>query len=648
MHDLLIQATAPASELTVPRSLSIRGYRIGLLLTESEAECAPAQLQSAAERMGYRLLPASDAAQLAPSAVDFVIATADLADKPAGLPTFGFIREANAGFWDDDEWLSRVAKFDGYLTASDSVRRFLGGFGSGARAEPLVGFFELTPERQFFTCQLEKLIGSSAFRLCSIGTAGERQEQRTISSLASRPYLRRYGTEASEPSGFGARPTGGQSAQRLFAAFGGGLVTMRHEQRMDAAALYRLCEIVSVGAVAICPDIAWIRRHLRDTVWYYPANDPSASVEAIDGAIEAITGNPAGAAQQARAAKALFDQILAAEVMLRNTVRLYEEWRERELQSAAAPGKGLIRHAFAPSQSETARPLVSLIFTVKNGMPFVSSAIESVRRQSYRNFQLIVQDCMSDDGTSELLTGIDDIEVDLAREPDGGIGDAVSRALSRCRGPIIGSIDSDNLLHPGALDRVAEHFARSPADAAAYGAVEMIDEAGAVLDLFRPARFNLLRLLDCELVPPWSTAFFRRETLIDAFRPGAALRTCADFSTWLHVAHLPIGYIDEPLGSTRLNRNSMTCNVEAYEQFCLDKIKALNQYLASCKHKSLRTALLLHGKVGIYCWAAESIAGLDRSRNDLVQSFLGRARAIAPASSRLASAEQRIDAFRQQ
>src|SRR5205085_9339546 len=126
-----------------------------------------------------------------------------------------------------------------------------------------------------------------------------------------------------------------------------------------------------------------------------------------------------------------------------------------------------------------------------------SSAIESVRRQSYRNFELIVQDCMSDDGTSELLTGIDDIEVDLAREPDGGIGDAVSRALSRCRGPIVGSIDSDNLLFPGALHRVSEHFARFPADAAAYGAVEILDERGVTLNVFHPGRFNLLRVFEC-------------------------------------------------------------------------------------------------------------------------------------------------------
>jgi len=165
------------------------------------------------------------------------------------------------------------------------------------------------------------------------------------------------------------------------------------------------------------------------------------------------------------------------------------------------------------------------------------------------------------------------------------------------------------------------------------------------LEVFRPGRFNFLRVLECELVPPWSTAFFRRKALMKAFQPGAALRTCADFSTWLHLGHLPIGYIDEPLGSTRLSGNSMTCNVDAYEQFCADKIKALEQYLASCRQTSLRAALMLHGKVGIYSWAAQSITSLDRSRKDLIQSLLARARAIAPASSRLAIAVERIDEF---
>jgi hypothetical protein len=405
-----------------------------------------------------------------------------------------------------------------------------------------------------------------------------------------------------------------------------------------------------VGAAALCPDIPWIRRHFGETVWYYPTGNSGAAIAAIDAAVEAISGAPARSATQARAAKAIFDETLAAEVMLQNAVGLFDAWRHRPQDRTAHPGGNGVgrrssRRSLSASRLEAARPLISLILTVKNGMPFIGSAIESVRGQLYANLQLVVQDCMSDDGSSELLAAIDDVEVDLVREPDGGIGDAYNRALSRCRGPIVGSIDSDNLLRPGALHRVAEHFARFPTEAAVYGAVEMIDEAGHNVGLFRPGRFNFLRVIECELVPPWSTAFFRREALTEALRPGASLKTCADFSTWLHLGHLPIGYIDEPLGSTRLSRSSMSCNVEAYEQFCADKIEALSRYLAGCKHKALQDALLLHGKVGVHCWAAGSIAGLDPTRKDLVQSFIGRARTIAPTSARLAGMVEKVDAM---
>src|SRR5207248_881164 len=178
--------------------------------------------------------------------------------------------------------------------------------------------------------------------------------------------------------------------------------------------------------------------------WYYPVEDSSPSFEAIDCAVQAIIGDPAGAAAQAKAAKSLFDETFAAEIMLHNATRLFEDWREHALRPVPPSGRekvgrGLNRRAIVRPQSDVDCPLVSLILTVKNGMPFISRAIESVREQLYPNLELVVQDCMSEDGTSELLAKINDIDVDLIREPDGGIGDAVARALSRCRGPIVGS-----------------------------------------------------------------------------------------------------------------------------------------------------------------------------------------------------------------
>jgi glycosyltransferase involved in cell wall biosynthesis len=48
-------------------------------------------------------------------------------------------------------------------------------------------------------------------------------------------------------------------------------------------------------------------------------------------------------------------------------------------------------------------PLVSVLMPVRNGMPYVVGAAQSVFAQTYRNIELIVQDCVSNDGTAESL-----------------------------------------------------------------------------------------------------------------------------------------------------------------------------------------------------------------------------------------------------
>jgi hypothetical protein len=115
--------------------------------------------------------------------------------------------------------------------------------------------------------------------------------------------------------------------RRIFAAFGAGIVILSDQHDMDAAALYRLCEIVSVGAVAVCPDIPWIRRHFGESVAYYPREEPVAAALAIDRAVGEIGSDARRAAAQARAARAIFEETLAAEIMLRNAVGVYEQWQ---------------------------------------------------------------------------------------------------------------------------------------------------------------------------------------------------------------------------------------------------------------------------------------------------------------------------------
>jgi len=288
------------------------------------------------------------------------------------------------------------------------------------------------------------------------------------------------------------------------------------------------------------------------------------------------------------------------------------------------------------------RPLVSLILTVKNGLPYLEEALESVRHQSYRNIELVVQDCLSTDGSTEHITAFDGAPVYARREADDGIGHANNRALERCRGVIIGSIDSDNLLDRDAVARAVEHFSVNPKDAVVYGSVQMISADGASTTIFRPGSFDFLRLISCDLVLPWSTAFFNRRVCGASLQLDHSLKTCADYDAWLRLSHLPIAFMDCVQGSTRISDMSMTCRPENYEQFCADKSFALRRYLAKCAHEPLGESLLRRGLVGIHCWAAESLKALSPQSIDSISDLYARAKAIDSTSSRLTLAAQRL------
>lgn len=276
-------------------------------------------------------------------------------------------------------------------------------------------------------------------------------------------------------------------------------------------------------------------------------------------------------------------------------------------------------------------PLVSLIVCTKNGMPFLPEAIHSVRRQTYRQYELVIQDAASTDGSREFLQALSGFPaVELVSEPDGGIGDGFNRAVRRCHGDIVGSIDADNLMDADALGRVVDRFAAHPECAAVYGASHTIDAGHRILSTWVPPKFDLEGVLRCEVVPPFGQSFFRRALCGGELRFDPALKTCADFDLWLRLGHLSILQVPDVLGSTRLSTKSMSCRPEVYPQFCADKITALRHYFGrhgrSCVDPRFR-----QGVGGIYAWAAECVLNLDSS-SPFIHEFLEQADAWAPGS----------------
>jgi glycosyl transferase family 2 len=285
------------------------------------------------------------------------------------------------------------------------------------------------------------------------------------------------------------------------------------------------------------------------------------------------------------------------------------------------------------------RPLVSVIVCTKNGMPYVREAMASLERQTYRRFEVVVQDAVSEDGTAEFVSALPFDRLEVVSEPDGGIGDAYNRAVERCSGAIVATLDADNLLEPSALARaVSLLHTRKPQIAAVYGAVQMLNAEGTPHEVFVPAPFNRSALMRCELVPPFSTAFFSRAVCDGELRFEVSLKTCADYDLWLRLSGRKIVRTGALLGSTRLSIKSMTRDALRYEQFCRDKITALERYLELHPEHAEERA---ESVAGIYCWSAESLFALEGPSERCV-TMLRRAATSAPRYPRVEQLAARI------
>jgi glycosyltransferase involved in cell wall biosynthesis len=267
------------------------------------------------------------------------------------------------------------------------------------------------------------------------------------------------------------------------------------------------------------------------------------------------------------------------------------------------------------------KPLVSVILCVRNGMPYVKETLQSIFSLSYPNYEIIVQDGASTDGTLEYLHSLPKAaNLSIVSEADSGIGQGFNRALKRCKGELIGSVDADNRLCADALESVIEAFDKQPEAAAIYGEHDHIDIDGQQIGSWRPPAFDLLAFLDGSLVPPFASSFFSRRICGERLFFDETFPTVADFDLWLRIAHLPIVRIEKTICEVRVGKMSSTWNPQSYEKHLKYKVLALRRYLDGEGRSHAVEALFERARAGLHLWAVDSM-GVIGGPQELIDKY---------------------------
>lgn len=194
----------------------------------------------------------------------------------------------------------------------------------------------------------------------------------------------------------------------------------------------------------------------------------------------------------------------------------------------------------------------SVITVTYNSRKFLTETIESVLSQDYDDFEYIIVDGGSTDGTlgmiKDFAEGNDRIR--WISEPDNGISDAFNKGLALASGDVIGILNSDDTYASGALAIIAQAYLLNPGADVFHG--DMIRFQGEVpLFLLKPGKIGENIWCEMPLNHPATFVTRRAYTLVGGFDVGLQVAMDYELVLRLYRSGCHFQYIGRVLANMR-------------------------------------------------------------------------------------------------
>jgi glycosyltransferase involved in cell wall biosynthesis len=219
-----------------------------------------------------------------------------------------------------------------------------------------------------------------------------------------------------------------------------------------------------------------------------------------------------------------------------------------------------------------------------NGEPFVGEALTSVFAQGYGDFELLVVDDASTDGTLDVVSRSRDARVAIHRNQKRlGLAANWNRCLQLAQGEYVQLFLQDDLLAPDALERLMSPLEAEPETCLSFGRRSFLSSGNGamktpgsvysdVLETFYARSSGKVRGIDLvrealagerdlttNVVGEPSFVLMRREAALRAMPFDTRLRQLCDWDFWLRMSRrAPMCRVDACVGTFRLHARSAT------------------------------------------------------------------------------------------
>lgn len=156
-------------------------------------------------------------------------------------------------------------------------------------------------------------------------------------------------------------------------------------------------------------------------------------------------------------------------------------------------------------------PAFSIITVTHNNLGGLKRTYESLCIQSDEDYEWLVIDGASTDGTAQFLTSLDAERLSWSSEPDDGIYDAMNKGIKRAKGDYLLFLNAgDTLYNSSVLEKLSSMIkAQSPAPDFIYGDSTEEDESG--MQFYKKARAHTA--IQSRMFTHHQSMIYRRKTL---------------------------------------------------------------------------------------------------------------------------------------
>ncbi|MDB5001956.1 MAG: glycosyl transferase family [Mucilaginibacter sp.] len=215
---------------------------------------------------------------------------------------------------------------------------------------------------------------------------------------------------------------------------------------------------------------------------------------------------------------------------------------------------------------------VSIIIALFNAENYINETILSVINQSYTNWELIIIDDGSTDGSAHIIQQhLIDNRIQYFKKYNTGVSDSRNFGANIATGIFLCFLDADDLFHYNNIKEKLDFLMSNPEYPLVHADVELIDEnSNSTGGYFKGKGGNILNslLLWQETnIPGPSSTMMTKNIFYNIGQWDVAFSTAADQELFFRVAAKhPIGHINKVLTSYRVLPNSMSRNISIMEK----------------------------------------------------------------------------------